>query len=183
MKPSWDWQKNYRVWEANRKVFLHPENWIEPELRPAPSPAIQLDGVAKTARTGRTSVLLTSANPATTLFVGRNLAATLGRELCRIDLTQIVSKYIGETEKNIDQVFAAAESSPAVLLFDEADALFGKRSETRDSHDRLANQEVSCLLKRIEAFDGLVILATNSKRGIDDALLRRFAFLIDAPAG
>jgi ATP-dependent 26S proteasome regulatory subunit len=179
MKPTWDWQKNYRVWEANRKVFLYPENWIEPELRPSSLPAFQLDRVAKTARAGRTSVLLTSANPATTLLAGRSLAEALGRELYRIDLKRIVSKYIGETEKHIDQVFAAAEPLRAVLLFDEADALFGKRSDTGDSHDQFANQEVSYLLKRMEAFDGLVILTTNSKRCTDEAFLRRFAFVLE----
>ena len=182
MKPSWEWRKNYRVWDANRKVFLYPENWIEPELRPPSRTQVQLDEVTKTARARRTSVLLTSAKPAATLAAGRAMAADLDRELYRIDLTQVVSKYIGETEKNIDRVFAAAEQSQAVLLFDEADALFGKRTGTKDSHDRFANVEVSYLLKRIEAYDGVVMLATNANRDTAATLLSRFAFAVDLPA-
>lgn len=179
MKSSWAWQKNYRVWEPNRKVFVYPENWIEPELRPPSRAQFQLEEIARTARTQRTSMLLTSAKPASTLPIGHALAVALGRDLYRTDLTQVVSKYIGETEKNLDLVFAAAEPSRAVLLFDEADALFGKRSETTDSHDRLANAEVSYLLKRIEGFDGLAIVATNANRETVAALLGRFAFAVE----
>lgn len=182
MKPIWEWRKNYRVWEANRKVFVYPENWIEPELRPSSRTQIELDEVAKVARAERSSVLLTSAKPAAALLAARALAADLGRDLYRIDLTPVVSKYIGETEKNIDRVFAAAESSQAVLLFDEADALFGKRSGIKDSHDRFANAEVSYLLKRIEAYDGLAVLATNANRSTAATLLSRFAFVVDLPA-
>ena len=97
-------------------------------------------------------------------------------------MTHVVSKYIGETEKSLDRVFAAAEPSRVVLLFDEADALFGKRSEVESSHDRFANLEVSYLLKRIEAFDGLVIVATNANRDSVSGFLRRFAFVLDPPA-
>jgi SpoVK/Ycf46/Vps4 family AAA+-type ATPase len=182
MLPVWEWRKNYRVWEANRQVFLYPENWIEPEFRPSSRTQIELDKVAKVARAKRSSVLLTSAKPAATLLAARTLAAGLSRELYRIDLTQVVSKYIGETEKNIDRVFAAAESSQAVLLFDEADALFGKRSGVKDSHDRFANAEVSYLLKRIEEYDGLVMLASNANRSTAATLLSRFAFVVDLAA-
>jgi len=182
MKSSWTWQKNYRVWEPNRKVFLYPENWIEPELRPPSSTQFQLDEIAKTARAQRTSVLVTSAKPAYTLAVGRALAVALGRDLYRIDLTQVVSKYIGETEKNLERVFAAAEPSRPVLLFDEADALFGTQPENPDSHDRFANAELSYLLKRIEAFDGLSVVATNANRDTVATLLRRFAVVIDLSA-
>ena len=180
MKSSWGWQKNYRVWEANRKVFLYPENWIEPELRPSSRVQVQLEQVVKVARGQPASVLLTSTTPAATILAGRALAAELGRDLYRVDLRQLVSKYIGETEKNLERVFAAAAAaSRAALLFDEADALFGKRSETADSHDRFANAEVGYLLKRIEAFDGLAIMATNANRDAVAALLQRFAFVVD----
>src|SRR5262249_26205018 len=95
------------------------------------------------------------------------LASELDLDLYRIDLSQVVSKYIGETERNLRRVFDAAESGGAVLLFDEADALFGKRTEVKDSHDRYANIEVSYLLQRMEAYRGLAILTTNRREAID----------------
>ena len=95
------------------------------------------------------------------------LAGELGLDLYRIDLAAVVSKYIGETEKNLRRVFDAAEASGAVLLFDEADALFGKRSEVKDSHDRYANIEVGYLLQRMEAYRGLAILTTNLRSALD----------------
>ncbi len=109
------------------------------------------------------------------------LAQTLGLDLYRIDLSQVVSKYIGETEKNLRRVFDAAEEGGAVLFFDEADALFGKRSEVKDSHDRYANIEVSYLLQRMEAYRGLAILATNLKDALDPAFLRRIRFVVHFP--
>ncbi len=109
------------------------------------------------------------------------LAHGLGLELFRIDLATVVSKYIGETEKNLDRIFTAAEGSNAMLFFDEADALFGKRSEVSDSHDRYANIEVAYLLQRMESYPGAVVLATNFRRNIDDAFLRRLDFVIDFP--
>lgn len=109
------------------------------------------------------------------------LASELGLELFRIDLATVVSKYIGETEKNLSRVFAAAHGSNAVLFFDEADALFGKRSEISDSHDRYANIEVAFLLQEMETYSGAVILATNLRRNIDDAFIRRLDFVIDFP--
>jgi ATPase family associated with various cellular activities (AAA)/Winged helix domain, variant len=109
------------------------------------------------------------------------LARELGLELFRIDLATIVSKYIGETEKNLDRVFLAADGSNAILFFDEADALFGKRSEVRDSHDRYANIEVAYLLQKMESYPGAVILATNFRQNIDDAFLRRLDFVVDFP--
>jgi hypothetical protein len=109
------------------------------------------------------------------------LANELQLDLHRIDLARVVSKYIGETEKNLARVFDAAESSGAILLFDEADALFGKRSEVRDSHDRYANIEVSYLLQRIETYRGLSILTTNLKQSIDGAFLRRLRFIVQFP--
>jgi SpoVK/Ycf46/Vps4 family AAA+-type ATPase len=109
------------------------------------------------------------------------LAAELGLDLYRIDLSAVVSKYIGETEKNLRQVFDSAEEAGAVLLFDEADALFGKRSEVRDSHDRYANIEVGYLLQRMEAYQGLAILTTNLKSSLDRAFQRRLRFIAEFP--
>ena len=109
------------------------------------------------------------------------LANELQLDLYRIDLASVVSKYIGETEKNVKRVFDAAEDSGAILFFDEADALFGKRSEVKDSHDRYANIEVSYLLQRMEAYRGLAVLATNLKGALDAAFLRRIRFVINFP--
>jgi hypothetical protein len=109
------------------------------------------------------------------------LAGLLDLDLYRIDLSSVVSKYIGETEKNLRQVFDAAEEAAAILLFDEADAIFGKRSEVKDSHDRYANMEVSYLLQRMEAYRGLAILTTNMKNALDPAFLRRLRFVVQFP--
>jgi hypothetical protein len=127
----------------------------------------------------------------TTLFAGPSgtgktmaaevLANELRLDLYHIDLSQVVSKYIGETEKNLRRVFDAAEGGGAILLFDEADALFGKRTEIKDSHDRYANIEISYLLQRMEAFRGLAILTTNRKDALDDAFLRRIRFIVQFP--
>ena len=109
------------------------------------------------------------------------MACELHLDLYRIDLSQVVSKYIGETEKNLRRVFDAAESAGAVLLFDEADALFGKRSEVKDSHDRYANIEVSYLLQRMESYRGLAILTTNMRQALDPAFTRRLRFMVGFP--
>lgn len=109
------------------------------------------------------------------------LAGVLALDLYRVDLSAVVSKYIGETEKNLRRVFDSAEGSGAILLFDEADALFGKRSEVRDSHDRYANIEVSYLLQRMEAYRGLAILTTNLEGALDQALMRRLRFVVRFP--
>lgn len=109
------------------------------------------------------------------------LANALRLHLFRIDLSTVVSKYVGETEKNLRRLFDAAEDGGAILFFDEADALFGKRSEVRDSHDRYANIEVSYLLQRIESYRGLAILATNMRGALDDAFLRRLRFVVNFP--
>jgi hypothetical protein len=109
------------------------------------------------------------------------LARELSLDLYRIDLSSVVSKFIGETEKNLRRVFDAAEAGGAILLFDEADALFGKRSEVKDSHDRYANIEVSYLLQRMESYRGLAILTTNLKNALDPAFLRRLRFIVQFP--
>ncbi|MEH6628278.1 MAG: ATP-binding protein [Motiliproteus sp.] len=117
---------------------------------------------------------------------GKTLTATLlgkytGRSVFRVDLSTVVSKYIGETEKNLSALFDKARNRDWILFFDEADALFGKRTGIKDSHDRFANQEVSYLLQKVEDFDGLVILASNLKSNMDDAFLRRFNAVIGFP--
>ena len=109
------------------------------------------------------------------------IANELRLNLYRIDLSAVVSKYIGETEKNLRRVFDAAEDGGAILFFDEADALFGKRSEVKDSHDRYANIEINYLLQRMEAFRGLAILATNMKSALDQAFMRRLRFIVNFP--
>jgi SpoVK/Ycf46/Vps4 family AAA+-type ATPase len=114
-------------------------------------------------------------------MAGEVLAHELRLDLYRVDLSQVVSKYIGETEKNLRRVFDAADEGGAILLFDEADALFGKRSEVKDSHDRYANIEISYLLQRIESYRGLAILATNLKGALDNAFLRRIRFVVQFP--
>jgi SpoVK/Ycf46/Vps4 family AAA+-type ATPase len=117
---------------------------------------------------------------------GKTLTATLlgkytGRDVFRVDLALVVSKYIGETEKNLAGLFDKAEHKDWILFFDEADAIFGKRTGVRDAHDKYANQEVSYLLQRIEMHSGLTILASNFKNNIDDAFLRRFNSIVYFP--
>ncbi|WP_329477751.1 ATP-binding protein [Kribbella sp. NBC_01484] len=109
------------------------------------------------------------------------LAGELGVELYKIDLAAVVSKYIGETEKNLARIFAEAEAASAILFFDEADALFGKRSAVKDSHDRYANIEIGYLLQQMDEFDGTVVLATNLRRNMDDAFVRRMHFTVEFP--
>ena len=109
------------------------------------------------------------------------MAGELGLDLYKIDLATVVSKYIGETEKNLAQIFAEAETSNAILFFDEADALFGKRSEVHDAHDRYANIEVGYLLQKMEEYEGVVILATNLRKNMDDAFVRRTHFSVEFP--
>jgi AAA+ superfamily predicted ATPase len=109
------------------------------------------------------------------------IARDLNLDLYKIDLSSVVSKYIGETEKNLARIFGEAEATSAILFFDEADALFGKRSEVKDAHDRYANVEISFLLQRMEEHDGTTILATNLRRNIDEAFLRRLSFAVQFP--
>jgi len=139
-------------------------------------------GYEKTvARTQGLKVLFAGESGTGKTMAAQVLASDLGLDLYQVDLATIVSKYIGETEKNLARIFAAAEGSNAILFFDEADAMFGKRSEVSDAKDRYANIEVAYLLQRMEAYAGAVILATNFRRNIDDAFLRRLDFVIDFP--
>jgi AAA+ superfamily predicted ATPase len=136
---------------------------------------------AKSQRGLGISALFTGESGTGKTMAAEVLANELHLDLYRIDLSQVVSKYIGETEKNLKQVFDAAEIGGAILLFDEADSLFGKRSEVKDSHDRYANIEVSYLLQRMEAYRGLAILTTNMKSALDKAFLRRIRFVVHFP--
>jgi hypothetical protein len=136
---------------------------------------------AKGSRGLGVSALFTGASGTGKTMAAEVLANELELDLYRIDLSQVINKYIGETEKNLRRVFDAAEEGGAILLFDEADALFGKRSEVKDSHDRYANIEVSYLLQRMEAYRGLAILTTNMKTALDNAFLRRIRFVLQFP--
>jgi hypothetical protein len=145
---------------------------------------IVLDGWGFARRDGRglgISALFHGPSGTGKTLAAEVIARRLGFDLVRVDLSQVVSKYIGETEKNLRRIFDAADRGGCVLLFDEADALFGKRSEVRDSHDRYANIEVGYLLQRIEAFRGLAILTTNLRQALDPAFLRRLRFVVAFP--
>jgi hypothetical protein len=136
---------------------------------------------AKLSRGRGISALFSGPSGTGKTMAAEILARHLDLDLYRIDLAGVVSKYIGETEKNLKKVFDAAEQSGAILFFDEADSIFGKRTEVKDSHDRYANIEVNYLLQRMEDYRGLAILATNRKSALDGAFLRRLRFLVDFP--
>ena len=165
-------------------LVLHPgtqrqireiENWI------THSPTLLQDwGMRKRIKAGYRALFY--GPPGT----GKTLTATLlgkhtGQDVFRIDLSRVVSKYIGETEKNLSRLFDKAENKRWILFFDEADALFGKRTGIRDAHDKYANQEVAYLLQRIEGYNGVVILASNQRANIDEAFTRRFQSIIHFP--
>jgi hypothetical protein len=136
---------------------------------------------SKSARGLGISALFTGPSGTGKTMAAEVLANELKLDVYRVDLSQVVSKYIGETEKNLRRVFDAAEHGGVILLFDEADALFGKRSEVKDSHDRYANIEVSYLLQQMEAYRGLAILTTNQRSALDAAFLRRLRFIVEFP--
>jgi SpoVK/Ycf46/Vps4 family AAA+-type ATPase len=136
---------------------------------------------ARSSRGLGISALFSGASGTGKTLAAEVIAASLALDLYRIDLSGVVSKFIGETEKNLRRLFDAAEDGGAVLFFDEADALFGKRSEVKDSHDRYANIEINYLLQRIETYRGLAILATNLRSALDEAFLRRLRFVVSFP--
>jgi len=139
-------------------------------------------GLAGNGRRGLgTSAVFSGPSGTGKTLAAEFVAAQLGLDLYRIDLSNVVSKYIGETEKNLRKVFDAAEAGGAVLLFDEADALFGKRTDVKDSKDRHANIEVAYLLQRMETYGGLAVLTTNFRKALDDAFLRRLQFIVEFP--
>ena len=147
-----------------------------------------LNDIATNARDSRSR----SGGEAIVLFAGVSrtgktsaaevIAGGLKRDLYRVDLSKIVSKYIGETEKNLERLFDAAESAGAILFFDEAEALFGKRSEVKDSQDRYANLEINYLLQRLETFKGLVILTTNHREDTPERFRRQIRFVVNFPS-
>ena len=139
-------------------------------------------GVGKKLVSGRgISALFTGVPGTGKTLSAQVIAGELGLEIYRVDLSTIVSKYIGETEKNLERIFSEAQNSNVILFFDEADSLFGRRSEVSDSHDRYANIEVGYLLQRIETYDGIVLMATNLGANLDEAFARRINFIIDFP--
>ncbi len=139
-------------------------------------------GVGKKLVSSAGVTMLFAGPPGTGKTMGAEvIAGELGLDLYKIDLSTVVSKYIGETEKNLERIFNEAQSSNAILFFDEADAIFGKRSEVKDAHDRYANIEISYLLQRMEAYDGVTILATNLRANLDEAFTRRLQFAVDFP--
>jgi SpoVK/Ycf46/Vps4 family AAA+-type ATPase len=141
--------------------------------------AARQKGASKTAK--GIGVLFVGAQDKQQTAAAQMLAKELGRDLYRVDLSKIVSKYIGETEKNLRQVFAAVRASDSILFFDEADALFGKRSEVKDGHDRYANIEINYLLQQIEKYDGITIITAKRKESIDQAFMRRLRFIVEFP--
>lgn len=138
-------------------------------------------GTARTWNESGISVLFAGAPGTGKTMAAEVLADRLDLPMYRIDLSQVVNKYIGETEKNLKRLFDLADVSDTILFFDEADALFGKRTEVKDAHDRYANLEISYLLERMERFKGLAILATNRKKDLDEAFLRRLRYILDFP--
>jgi SpoVK/Ycf46/Vps4 family AAA+-type ATPase len=131
---------------------------------------------------GRGLTALFAGEPGTgKTMAAQVLARELGLELFRVDLSRVMSKYIGETEKNLARLFDDAQASGAILFFDEADALFGKRSEVKDAHDRYANLEIGYLLQRMEEHTGTTVLATNRVGDLDEAFMRRFHFILNFP--
>jgi SpoVK/Ycf46/Vps4 family AAA+-type ATPase len=140
-------------------------------------------GFGRKMASGRAVSALFGGPPGTgKTMVATLIAKELGLELFRVDLSRVVSKWVGETEKNLGRAFDEAKTSQAVLLFDEADALFAKRTDVKSSNDRYANLEVNYLLQRLEAFEGVVLLTTNNQSSIDDAFRRRLRFRIEFPA-
>ncbi|MCP4933168.1 MAG: ATP-binding protein [bacterium] len=138
-------------------------------------------GVGKKLATAGVTVLFAGSPGTGKTMAAEVIARELGLDMFKIDLSGVVSKYIGETEKNLERIFNEAQSSNAILFFDEADSIFGKRSEVKDAHDRYANIEVSYLLQRMESYDGVTILATNLRANLDEAFTRRLQFAVDFP--
>jgi SpoVK/Ycf46/Vps4 family AAA+-type ATPase len=149
------------------------------DLTPAQETLRQLEGICTQAKT---SALFFGENSINKRMAAEAIAQRLELPLYRVDLSAVVSKYIGETEKQLRKVFAAAEKGGVILFFDEADALFGKRSDVKDSHDRYADIATNYLLKRMQAYCGLVILAAKKKPPRDDAILRGIPWTVDFSA-
>lgn len=175
-EPSANWDKIVLPDEACRQLLA-----LEVEARHASMVHEQWGLDIGGSRARGTSALFTGPSGTGKTLAAEVIANSLGTDLLHIDLSQVVNKYIGETEKNLARVFDAGERSGAVLLFDECDALFGKRTEIKDSHDRYANIEVSFLLQRMEAYSGVAILTTNLRANLDPAFVRRLRFIVNFP--
>jgi ATP-dependent 26S proteasome regulatory subunit len=176
IKPRFDWQDI--VLPEDQVELLHE---IVATVHSRPK-VLEEWGVGQKLASSQGVTVLFSGPPGTgKTMAAEIIASELKLDLFKIDLSTIVSKYIGETEKNLERIFYEAETSNAILFFDEADALFGKRSEVRDSHDRYANIEISYLLQRMEAYNGVSILATNIRANLDDAFTRRLQFAVNFP--
>jgi SpoVK/Ycf46/Vps4 family AAA+-type ATPase len=142
----------------------------------------ELGGRAVRLRVGAKAREAEKVQAVTSLAAARRWAKAKGRAVYQVRLDRVVSKYIGETEKNLEKLFATAEKKEAVLVLDEADALFGKRSEVKDAHDRYANIDVNYLLTRLETYKGLVVIRSNRRSDLDPAFLRRLRFVAVASA-
>ena len=151
------------------------------QLREVVSQAKKLSESRAKSKRGTTALFIGAQGTGRTL-AAQVIAAGLGADLYRVDLAALSSKYIGETEKNLDRVFEAAEKAGAILFFDEADAIFGQRTDVRDSHDRYANMDARDLLRRLESYSGISILTTTRKQNIDTAFLRRLKYVINFKA-
>jgi SpoVK/Ycf46/Vps4 family AAA+-type ATPase len=172
--------KAYKYLENLNAVSLDPE--IKKQIHEAGDQIKNWRQLVKGSKMSAGEIILFSG----TDTAGKTLAAAMldnysGSEVYHIDLSQVISKYIGETEKNLAKIFEMAEHRNWILFFDEADALFGKRTDVKDAHDRYANTEVSYLLQRIEAYKGPVIFSVSKKSNIDSAFMRRLRFVIDFP--
>jgi SpoVK/Ycf46/Vps4 family AAA+-type ATPase len=153
------------------------------QLNHAPDAMLGLKNICQEFKPGQGLVCqFAGARGTGQTLAAQAIARQLGKPLMHIDLAAVVNKYIDETEKNLNRIFEAAQTQDAVLFFDEADALFGKRTEVKDSHDHYANIDTNYLLQRIEAFEGLVILASNMKSALDSAFVRRVRHVIDFQA-
>jgi SpoVK/Ycf46/Vps4 family AAA+-type ATPase len=181
--------------ESNRKATHQPEidlpgvtRIVKPtatweQLTHAPDAMRGLKNICQEFKPGQGLMCLFSGARGTAqTLAAQAIARQLGKRLLHVDLAAVLSKYIGETEKNLKSILDSAEMQDAVLFFDEADALFGKRTDVKDSHDRYANIDTNDLLQRVEAFEGLVILASNMKPAPDSASMRRVRHVIDFPA-
>lgn len=170
---------------TNEQLILPPkQDMMFQEIRRAMTALTEVHygwGTAKVWNEGGISVLFAGPPGTGKTMAAEILAIKLDLPMYRIDLSQVVNKYIGETEKNLKRVFDAADVSDMILFFDEADSLFGRRTEVSDAHDRYANLEISYLLERMERFKGLAILATNRKKDLDEAFLRRLRYIVDFP--
>lgn len=166
---------SFKKLESVESVQLSPE--ILKKIEAALVSTSELN--KKDLKTKNQSILLTGGDNKSRIATAYMLSRKAGKDLYRINLSEVVNKYIGETEKNLATVFKSAEGKDWILFFDEADALFGKRTEVKDAHDRFANIEVSYLLQRIEEYNGIVILSSNFKQSVDSAFLRRIRYVIE----